>query len=67
MASSTRVRQKLFFNTSMGKATTASMRRAAKRFVETADFVPALYWEGNLVNGHWQFKPCRRNMKRETE
>ncbi len=52
----TEVAGKLFFNNAM-YATVASMRQAAKRFVKTDQFVPALYWEGCLINRRWEFFP----------
>lgn len=48
---------KLFFNKSY--STVSSMRQAAKRFSQTAKFtLDCAYYEGYMVDGKWQFKPC---------
>lgn len=53
----TEVSGKLFFNQSTFHPK-ASMRQAAKRFVETGNFTTnCLYYDGHFVNGRWEFTP----------
>lgn len=55
---STEIEGKLFFNKSVYHSSKASLRQAAKRFVQTTDYTDdCLYYDASFVNGRWQFEP----------
>ena len=58
----TEVADKLFFNKSYSSV--PSMRQAAKRFVLSPEFTQdCAYYEGHMIDGKWQFRPCGKEMK----